>query len=163
MGGRARPAARRRMSVRVRPATPLDLQAIEAIERQSFGDPWSLQSFRTSLSRNFVRTSVAEDDLGVAGYSVVWMAGEECELANLAVDPRRRAQGVGAALLDAAIERAAAEGVLVMFLEVRASNETAWQMYTRRGFHEVGRRSRYYKNPEEDALVLRRDLGSPSG
>jgi len=147
------------MSVTVRPATPLDLDDIEAIEQQSFGDPWSLESFRTSLSRSFVRINVAEDVAGVAGYSVVWMAGEECELANLAVEPGRRGEGIGAFLLDAAMVQAATEKVQVMFLEVRAGNEAAKALYARRGFREVGRRAKYYKNPEEDALVLRRDLG----
>lgn len=143
----------------VRHALPLDLTAVEAIERASFGDPWSLQSFRESLSRTFVRINVVEEDAGVAGYSVLWMAGEECELANLAVDPARRGAGLGTMLLDAAIDEARAEGALVMFLEVRASNEVAARMYASRGFHEVGRRTAYYKNPIEDALVLRRDLG----
>jgi ribosomal-protein-alanine N-acetyltransferase len=143
----------------VRHALPLDLAAVEVIERASFGDPWSLQSFRQSLSRTFVRINVAEIDGEVAGYSVLWMAGEECELANLAVDPARRGAGLGALLLDAALQEAHAEGSLAMFLEVRASNEGARRMYAHRGFHEVGRRKEYYKNPTEDALVLRRDLG----
>ncbi len=147
------------MSARVRPAIPLDLEAIVAIERQSFGDPWSLESFRTSLSRTFVRMSVAEEAEGVLGYAVVWVGGDECELANLAVDPARRGQGIGALLLGAAMEGAGAEGLLVMFLEVRASNVRAQQLYARHGFHEVGRRPRYYTHPEEDALILRRDLG----
>lgn len=147
------------MSVTVRPATPMDLEDIEAIERQSFGDPWSLASFRASLARSFVRINVAEDVAGVAGYSVVWMSGEECELANLAVEPSRRGEGIGAFLLDAAMVQAATEKAMVMFLEVRAGNEAAKALYARRGFHEVGRRPKYYIKPEEDALVLRRDLG----
>jgi ribosomal-protein-alanine N-acetyltransferase len=147
------------MSVTVRPATPMDLEDIEAIERQSFGDPWSLESFRASLARSFVRINVAEDAAGVAGYSVVWMSGEECELANLAVEPSRRGEGIGAFLLDAAMVQAAAEKAMVMFLEVRAGNEAAKALYARRGFHEVGRRPKYYTKPEEDALVMRRDLG----
>jgi len=159
MGGSARAAAGRRVVVIVRPALPLDLAAVEVIERASFGDPWSLQSFRASLARTFVRISVAEDDHDIAGYSVLWMAGEECELANLAVDPARRGAGIGTMLLDAVLEEAHAEGALVIFLEVRASNEAAQRMYARRRFHEVGRRKAYYNNPTEDALVLRRDLG----
>ncbi len=143
----------------VRHALPLDLAAVEVIERAAFSDPWSLQSFRHSLSRTFVRINVAEDNGEVAGYSVLWMAGEECELANLAVDPARRGSGLGTLLLDVAMQEAHAEGSLVMFLEVRASNEVAKGMYARRGFHEVGRRKAYYRNPDEDALVLRRDLG----
>lgn len=144
----------------VRHALPLDLAAVDVIERASFADPWSLQSFRQSLARTFVRINVAEDEEdGIVGYSVVWMAGEECELANLAVDPKRRGSGLGTLLLNAALQEAHEEGSLVMFLEVRASNEAARRLYASRGFHEVGRRKAYYRNPEEDALVLRRDLG----
>ena len=144
---------------RVRPAGEADLEAIAAIERACFGDPWTLKSFRDSLAHDFVRISVIEDAAGVAGYSVVWMASEECELANLAVDPARRGGGLGRQLLDALLARAHAEAALVIFLEVRASNEAAKRLYASHGFHEVGRRALYYKNPEEDALVLRRDLG----
>lgn len=147
------------MAVVIRHALPLDLAAVGVIERASFSDPWSLQSFRQSLSRTFVRINVAEEEDVVLGYSVVWMAGEECELANLSVDPARRGSGLGALLLDVAMREAHEEGSLVMFLEVRDSNEAARRLYAGRGFHEVGRRKAYYRNPEEDALVLRRDLG----
>jgi ribosomal-protein-alanine N-acetyltransferase len=143
----------------IRPAAPADLEAIAAIERASFGDPWSLKSFTDSLAHTFVRMNVAEDEAGIAGYSVVWVSGEECELANLAVDPARRRTGLGTLLLDALLQQAHDERLMVMFLEVRASNTAARRLYAGRGFHEVGRRPDYYKNPVEDALVLRRDLG----
>jgi ribosomal-protein-alanine N-acetyltransferase len=142
----------------IRPATTADLEAIAAIERDSFGDPWSLRSFADSLAHTFVRMNVAEDEAGIVGYSVVWVSGEECELANLAVDPARRRAGLGALLLDALVQQAHDERLLVMFLEVRASNTAARRLYAGRGFHEVGRRPEYYKNPVEDALILRRDL-----
>jgi ribosomal-protein-alanine N-acetyltransferase len=142
----------------VRPATQADVAAIAAIESVSFGDPWSLKSFSDSLAHDFVRMSVVEDVAGVAGYAVVWVSGEECELANLAVDPARRRAGLGALLLDALLERAREEALFVIFLEVRASNTAAQALYASRGFHEVGRRPMYYKNPAEDALILRRDL-----
>ena len=158
MGSRPRSAARRGVVPTVRPASSEDLAAIAAIERASFGDPWSLKSFRDSLAHSFVRICVVEDDEGVAGYSVVWVSREECELANLAVDPARRGRGHGALLLDAALRQAREEGLMVMFLEVRASNAAARGLYATRAFHEVGRRPMYYKNPDEDALVLRRDL-----
>lgn len=159
MGGGARAAARHRIVATIRAATTADLPAIEAIECASFGDPWSLKSFTDSLAHGFVRMSVALEDGVVAGYAVVWVSGEECELANLAVDPPRRARGLGALLLDAALRQAHEEGLMVMFLEVRASNHAAQRLYASRGFHEVGRRPKYYQNPSEDALVLRRDLG----
>lgn len=158
MGGGPRAAAGSRLMPVVRPATEADLTVIAAIESVSFSDPWSLRSFRDSLAHDFVRMCVVEDDVGVAGYSVVWVSGDECELANLAVDPVRRRSGLGALLLDALLARASAEALFVIFLEVRASNTAAQALYASRRFHEVGRRSMYYKNPAEDALILRRDL-----
>jgi ribosomal-protein-alanine N-acetyltransferase len=142
----------------VRAATPADLPAIVAIENASFGDPWSPRSFSDSLVHTFVRVRVVEDGRGVAGYSVVWVSGEECELANLAVDPTRRGEGLGALLLDALLREAHDERLRAIFLEVRASNVAAQRLYASRGFHEVGRRAGYYKQPDEDALVLRRDV-----
>lgn len=159
MGGGARTAARRRLVPTVRAAVAADLEAIADIERASFGDPWSLQSFRNSLAHDFVRMQVVEDETGIAGYSVVWLSGDECELANLAIDPARRGSGLGARLLDAVLARARADSAMVMFLEVRDSNTVARRLYESRGFHEVGRRPMYYKHPAEDALVLRLDLG----
>ena len=143
----------------VRPAELADLDAIVAIEQASFGDPWSRKSFQDSLAHSFVRMNVIEEAEGVCGYSVVWVGGMECELANLAVDPARRGGGLGARLLDALLQQARQEALQVMFLEVRASNVAAQHLYASRGFHEVGRRTGYYKQPEEDALILRRDLG----
>ncbi len=142
----------------VRPALEADLEAIAVIEHASFSDAWTLKSFRDSMAHEFVRISVVEDDAGIAGYSVVWMAGDECELANLAVESTRRGGGLGRLMLDALLARAHAEGAQVIFLEVRASNEAARHLYASRGFHEVGRRTQYYKHPVEDALILRRDL-----
>ena len=159
MGSGARPAAGRRFVTTIRAATPADLEAICEIERASFGDPWSLKSFRDSLAREYVRVQVLEDDGAVAGYVVVWVSSVECELADLAISPARRRAGLGAQLLDAVLRQMHDEGLLVMFLEVRASNTAARRLYASRGFHEVGVRSNYYKNPVEDALVLRRDLG----
>lgn len=144
---------------RIRAAVEADIAAMAVIEQASFADPWSERSFRESLVREFVRTLVVEDDEGIAGYAVVWNAGDECELANIAVDPQRRGGGFGSMLLDALLQQAHDEGALVMFLEVRDSNEVARRLYASRGFHEVGRRHDYYKNPTEDALVLRLDLG----
>jgi len=159
MGSGAWTAAGQRVVPTVRAAAPDDLDAIAAIERASFGDPWSRKSFGESLAHDFVRMSVVEDGAGMAGYSVVWISGDESELANFAIDPARRRTGLGTALLDVLLKETHDEGAQVMFLEVRSSNIAAQRLYASRGFHEVGRRAMYYKHPDEDALVLRRDLG----
>lgn len=150
-----------------------DLTRIAEIERASFGDPWSRQSFAALLANANVFFRVASIDppgvarpTGVVGYVIAWFVVDEAEIANLAVEPDGRRCGIGSLLLDTAISAAAAAGIKTMFLEVRESNESARSLYASRGFREVGRRRAYYTNPREDALVLRRrwaEVGASDG
>jgi ribosomal-protein-alanine N-acetyltransferase len=144
----------------LRPAAATDLDAIVAIERVSFSDPpWSRQSFASLLGDPRVRFTVACAP-DVVGYVVTWVVADEAEVANLAVAPDRRRRGVGRRLLDGALADAQAVGVRSLYLEVRESNTAARALYSTRGFLTVGRRSAYYRNPVEDALLLRYDAGS---
>ena len=149
--------------VLVRPATVEDLPAILAIEQASFTDPWTLGAFRSMLGQSHVMAAVAELDGEVAGYSVAWAIGDEAELANLAVAPGRRGQGIGRRLLDALLRMVDGQGGANVFLEVRDSNEAAQALYRSRGFTAAGRRKGYYRKPTEDAVVMRRPRAGPSG
>lgn len=148
----------------VRAATERDLAAVHAIEVAAFSDPWSRGSFASLLRDPRVLFAVAEsDDLtGVIGYVVAWFVVDEAEVANVAVAPGARGRGVGARLLDEALDVARERGVTAVYLEVRDSNAAARALYESRGFEQVGRRRRYYRRPVEDALVMRRELG-PDG
>ena len=86
--------------------------------------------------------------------------GGEAEILTIAVAPAARRQGLGAALLAAALQGAVLRGAAAMFLEVAAGNAAALALYRAAGFAEVGRRRRYYADGG-DALVMRRGL-SPS-
>jgi ribosomal-protein-alanine N-acetyltransferase len=143
----------------VRAAAPNDLDAIAAIERASFADPWSRRSFAALVSQPGVCFLVIERDGAVAGYAVAYHAADEAELANLAVASGARRQGMGRTLLDAVVEAVRCCGAAEIWLEVRASNEPARTLYRRYGFQEAGVRSRYYDHPVEDAIVMRRATG----
>jgi ribosomal-protein-alanine N-acetyltransferase len=101
---------------------------------------------------------VAENSAGMAGFLVARTAADEMEILNLAVDPGARRQGVGSALLDAALEHGRSAVATRVFLEVRESNEAARRFYERHGFQVIGRRARYYRHPEEDAVLLGRRI-----
>ncbi len=153
-------------AVRLRRATIDDVDAITAIERLAFSDPWSRDSFAT-LARNpdvYFVVADAAAHRGPAsaplGYIVAWFVLDEGEVANIAVAPAARGAGVGARLLDAALAEARRRGVGHVFLEVRESNALARRLYASRGFVELGRRKRYYRAPVEDALVLRCELAA---
>jgi [ribosomal protein S18]-alanine N-acetyltransferase len=176
---------RRAVSELIRPATGRDLDAIVAIERVSFSDPpWSRSSFASLLDdpqaqffvatvksaardpRSGMQTELTDSSVGpvpgsgdsIAGYVVTWVVFDQGDLSNLAVDPALRRRGIGRRLLEAAIAGARAAGARALFLEVRESNAAALGLYSSRGFTPVGRRRGYYRQPTEDALVLRLDL-----
>lgn len=142
----------------VRLARDEDIDAVAAIEQESFGDPWPREAFHPYTGRDVALFLVAEDTAGVAGYLVAFLVADEAELANIAVAASARGTGVGGALLDTFLQVAAERAIASVYLEVRVSNAPARRLYSSRGFEEVGVRQRYYRNPVENAIVLRRRL-----
>jgi ribosomal-protein-alanine acetyltransferase len=140
----------------VRPATLEDVPAIGAIERASFGDPWSEASFRGTFANEGALLRVVEHEGRLAGYCVAWTIGDEAELANLAVVPTLRRSGLGRILLDALLRELDASDVTTVYLEVREGNTAARTLYESRRFAVSGRRKAYYRAPVEDAILMRR-------
>lgn len=142
--------------IRIRDMRAADLPQVLDIESASFATPWSSRTFLNLLRRPNAALFVAEDSTRrVLGYAVVWFAGPEGELGDVAVRRERRRTGIGSALVDRVLAEAADRGSTEVYLEVRESNEGARKMYGRLGFEVVGRRSSYYTEPVEDALLMR--------
>ena len=147
---------------RIRSAAPADAPALVGIERRAFSDPWSETSFREALSSPWTFGLVAETSRGVAGYLIGRDVAGSGEVLNLAVAPEWRRRGIGSALLRAGIGALRRRKVDEVFLEVRESNRSAQALYLSHGFRPVGQRTAYYRNPREDALVLRLELEQPA-
>ena len=130
------------------------MPAVHAIEQASFTDPWSVRDFRECVASD-VLFLVATAGAGVDGYVIAQDAADEGEILNLAVAPARHRGGIGRALVEDVLAALAERGARQVFLEVRESNTAARALYAALGFAEVGRRSRYYRRPVEDAIVLR--------
>src|SRR6202171_6046663 len=126
MGGGARASARGMTALR-RPAIERDLRQVARIEKASFADPWSEESFRRLLgvAPAIFLVALFLPDEAVAGYVVAFSVGEDGELLNVAVDARFRGKGLAGQMLDAALIEMGARGVRSAFLEVRASNSAA--------------------------------------
>ncbi|MEO7272838.1 MAG: ribosomal protein S18-alanine N-acetyltransferase [Vicinamibacterales bacterium] len=140
-----------------------DLDAVVALEAASFTNPWS----REMLARELEQPSSARvyvlrlPDTAVAAFCSCWVIGDELHVNTIAVDPARRRQGLGLALMDAVLTEVAREGVTRATLEVRRSNVAAQQLYARLGFEVAGQRRKYYTQPEEDAFILWRRNPDP--
>ena len=102
-----------------------------------------------------------EDSPPIAGFAAFHHVMDEAELRNMAVDVNRQRRGIARALLAEGIRKLAARGVSRLFLEVRASNQPAIGLYRSTGFTMVNRRRDYYHSPDEDALVMARNVADP--
>ena len=144
----------RTVSILIRPLAPLDLPAIEAILKQSpEAAPWSPTTCE-ELRPNDYLAWVAEVHGAVAGFVVARAVSEEAEILNLAVDPPRRRRGYARALLHHALAALAHLGAQNVFLEMRESNLSAIAFYHSLGFRNSGRRTGYYRYPDEAAVRL---------
>lgn len=149
----------------IRRMTHADLEQVVAIDQVSFSLPWPARSFGYELDENFTsRCWVAEVGGQVAAMMVGWLIVDELHIATIATHPDYRGRGIGKRMLIHAISAAKDEGVVRSFLEVRESNAVALNMYRGLGFVEDGRRKEYYKNNNEDAILMTlNDLGHMQG
>lgn len=141
-------------SIILRPMTVSDLAAVCAIEQQVQYAPWSEQLFSDSLERHACTVAVYNQQ--IVGFLVVQLIVDEAHLLNIAVDPKQQKQGIGRVLLGHAQQQAQAKKANALFLEVRASNQRAIQLYYMVGFNEVGVRKKYYPAAQgkEDAVIM---------
>jgi len=146
------------MNLIIRKMTADDIPAVVELDKMSFSLPWPERSFRFELTDNPAsRCWVAEVDGRVVGMIVVWLLVEEAHVATLATHPDLRRQGIAKKLLAHALRYLIDEGAQTSFLEVRASNIAALEMYRKFGYEESGRRRRYYKDNDEDAILMNLD------
>jgi ribosomal-protein-alanine N-acetyltransferase len=140
---------------RIRPTEPADLGSLTLLEQAAFSDPWSSEMLREALDAAGAVSLIAEASSGaVIGSALARAAADEGEILSIAVDPAVRGQGVGRLLLAATLDLLVAAGATSVWLEVRPSNTAARALYRSAGFTAAGVRRRYYRRPQEDALVL---------
>jgi ribosomal-protein-alanine N-acetyltransferase len=132
-----------------------DVPAVHEIDMLSFSLPWPERSFRFEVSDNPAsRGWVAELDGRVVAMLVMWLTIDEAHIATIATHPDFRQRGIGERLMVAALLSARAEGGKIAFLEVRASNLAAQNLYRKYRFIVTGRRPRYYRDNSEDAVLM---------
>lgn len=146
--------------IRLRPGRVDDLDDVMRIMcgafQPCFGEAWTRSQCAGILPMAGVGLTIAEDERGQAGFSLVRCVADEAELLLIAVDPARQHSGVGHLLLDEFIATARARGAVRLHLEVRDGNP-AVDLYRAAGFVPAGRRRNYYHGPEGetyDAVTL---------
>ena len=149
----------------IRGATPEDVTAIADLEDEALGiDAWSEGLVREGVlgALPTIHYLVAEQDGTVAGFAVASVVSDVAELQRIAVQPGLRRGGQASALLESVVSLARDGGADRLLLEVRETNAPALAFYAARGFVEVARRPRYYRDGAT-AVVMRRALGPACG
>jgi [ribosomal protein S18]-alanine N-acetyltransferase len=148
------------LEFRFRPMRLEDVEQVYAIDVLSFALPWSERSYRYEVTENKAsRCWVAEaiDAHGhreVAAMVVIWMILDEAHVGTVATHPTYRRHGLARKLLAHALSDAAVQGAVQAYLEVRRGNVGAQALYLQFGFEVVGVRPRYYRDNNEDALLM---------
>jgi ribosomal-protein-alanine N-acetyltransferase len=138
-----------------------DIMAVHEIDRLSFPIPWSENTYKYEIQENrSSHMNVVEIKYNgqnrVIGYVGFWFIIDEAHISTIAVHPEFRNQGIGELLLKWTLKAADKLEARIITLEVRVSNQTAIRLYTKYQFEIVGNRPRYYRDNNEDALLMTR-------
>lgn len=134
------------------PVTLVDRAAIVALETASFSTPWTPEAFDSMLQSPVAQIYVVRNPhAGIVAFCACWVIDDEVHINTVAVAEAFRRRGIALALMREVLKRTNARTAT---LEVRRSNAAAIALYTKLGFTITAERPRYYKNPEEDALIL---------
>jgi ribosomal protein S18 acetylase RimI-like enzyme len=154
---------RKSSRIKVRPASPADLDALMELERRVFDtDQLSRQSMRRLVNRPSARVIVAEMEHQLAGAAIVLFRRRStvARLYSIAVAPHLGGRGVGPALLAMVDKVAMARRCRCVRLEVRVDNKAAIDRYCKSGYRQRGRRTGYYEDGA-DALLFEKPIGRP--
>jgi len=134
--------------------TAKDIDHALAIERLVYDSPWNQAKFTDSLNNPKTLASLLVVDEQVLGYFVATHSPDSADLLNICIHPQYQHQGLGTQLFDYLTKQLQTLNLDTLFIEVRASNETAFLFYQKLGFKLIGLRKKYYSNGE-DAKILR--------
>jgi [ribosomal protein S18]-alanine N-acetyltransferase len=151
--------------VNIRPATAADTPAIRKLEQQSnTAAHWAEREYDALFAPETpTRVSlVAEhEDGGILGFLIARCVLKHWEIENIVVASEQRRGGIGSALVRRLLDQGARSGAASVHLEVRESNVAARQLYEKVGFSDSGRRTGYYRDPAEDALLMEISISVP--
>lgn len=151
----SRPSSSNVSAIRIEPMLRSHLDRVLEIENACFPRPWSRSLFLSELAMTATRAYfTAKLDGEIVGFGGMLMAGDECHITNVSVDPDWQRRGIAKHILLALVEEAITRGARSITLEVREGNVAGQRLYERFGFKPVGVRKNYYIETREDALVM---------
>ena len=130
-----------------------DVKKATEIEAQNFPHPWRYEDFIKQSGDKSSLFLVAKQRESVIGYISVTAVLDEASINTIAVKKESRRQGAAERLINEAVKKIR-ESCAFLTLEVRKSNTAAVSLYKKLGFEIVGERPRFYRDPDEDAILM---------
>ncbi len=151
------------LAVVVAPVRPVDLDAVVAVERRAFPDPWSRRLFEEELAQWTSRAyRAAWVDRALVAFGGLMFVDDEVHVNNLAVDPDWQGRSLGTALLLDLVRTALDRGSRHLTLEVRVDNGPGLALYRRFGLAPVGVRPGYYPDGVDALVMWVHDVDTPA-
>ena len=141
--------------VKIRVMTWDDLNQAAVVEAACFRQNWSRQLLEESFFAPWSIFLAAEESAQLIGYGHASVIAGEGEILRIAVLEGFRHMGIGRKLLEELVRTSREKGAKEITLEVRESNLAARKLYISSGFREEARRKDYYREPKEDAIIMR--------
>lgn len=124
------------------------------IEKICFNSPWSYENIKEELNNPKAYIIVFRDNSKILGYAGMYSVCGEGYIYNIAVLPDFRNRGIAKSLLDDLLKYSFSKKLEFLSLEVRVSNIAAINLYSHKGFENMGIRKSFYSNPKEDAFIM---------
>ena len=140
--------------IEILPMTEADVDDVLKVEESSFHITWTRADFEREAKNDMAIYYVARVDGNIAGYAGMWHVVDEGQITNVAVMPEYRQMGIGSLMMEKIIEKAIEKEMTGITLEVKISNYNAQKLYTKYGFKPEGFRKNYYKDTNEDAVIM---------
>jgi len=143
----------------IRKSLPSDAAGIAEADALIFSDAWREEDILRYIVMEGSMCYTAIRDGKIAAYMLGRLIAPEGEIYRIATLPEYRQRGIAYRLLDYAVKSEMESGLEDLFLEVRTKNLPARSLYLSYGFAEVGVRRGYYKNPDDDAIIMVKSCG----
>jgi len=137
----------------IKPFKSEDVEKVAEL-KEFFEEMWDEPALLSELSNAASIAVLAKNGQQVIGFCAFSAVKEEANLNMILVHPKYRKNGVGEIMLKEAVKKIKEKGATEAYLEVRVSNEAAINLYQKFRFEQVGLRKNFYKNPEDDALIM---------
>lgn len=145
--------------------TVKDINDVLEIQNECSLSSWTRLDYKKEIeNKDSIKKVAISDDGKIIGFAVVRLLLDSndsemlygsSEIYNIALRKSFQNRGIGQKIFDKIISDLIEKDISEVWLEVRQSNIKAVNFYKKNGFLKHSVRKNYYKNPSEDALIMK--------